>query len=86
LARRGVTLPSGSLHLHRSDGDGEWMVTFSATGVDVAREHAKGDVAVRAPASELLLLLWNRRRPDDLGGEVFGDVAVVARWQADAHV
>jgi uncharacterized protein (TIGR03083 family) len=78
--------PDATMHLHATDDDGEWMVTFSATGIDVAREHDKGDVAVRAPASELLLLLWNRRRPDDLGGEVFGDVAVVERWQASAHV
>jgi hypothetical protein len=29
LVRREVTLPSGSLHLHRSDGEGEWMVKGS---------------------------------------------------------
>lgn len=78
--------PDATMHLHATDGDGEWTVTFSATGIEVAREHAKGDVAVRATASELLLLLWNRRRPEDLGGELFGDVAVVERWQAAAHV
>jgi uncharacterized protein (TIGR03083 family) len=78
--------PDATMHLHATDGDGEWLVTFGPTGIDVAREHAKGDVAVRAPASELLLLIWNRRGPDDLAGEVFGDVAVVERWQAVAHL
>jgi predicted lipid carrier protein YhbT len=44
----------------------------------VRREHAKGDVAVRAPASDLLLFLWGRIPPDRL--EVMGDTALLPRW------
>lgn len=59
-----------SVHLHCTDTEGEWLVTADG----VTREHAKGDAAVRGPASDLLLALW-RRRPLE-GLEVLGDVAV----------
>lgn len=60
-----------TVHLHATDpgiddvGGGEWLVTVGPEGLDVERTHAKGDVAVRATASDLLLLLWNRRSLDD---------------------
>ena len=53
-----------SIHLHCTDGDGEWFVRLAADGVIVTREHAKGDVALRAPASDLLLFLYGRVGPD----------------------
>jgi uncharacterized protein (TIGR03083 family) len=68
-----------TLHLHATDAEGEWLVRFGADAVTVTREHAKGDVAARGPASDLLLFLWGRVRPDDL--EVFGDTELLARWQ-----
>ncbi|HEY5164497.1 MAG TPA: hypothetical protein VIJ44_00965 [Acidimicrobiia bacterium] len=37
--------------------------------------HAKGDVAIRGPASDLLLVMMRRRSPDDV--EVLGDRAVL---------
>ena len=66
-------------HLHATDGEGEWLVRFTPDGPEVSHEHAKGDVAVRGPASDLLLLLWNRRSADGL--EVFGDAALLQRWR-----
>ena len=54
-------LPVGSLHLHRTDGDGEWLLESRDGTLVVERAHRKGVAAVRAPASDLLLLLWNRR-------------------------
>ena len=68
-----------SIHLHCTDGDGEWLVRLGADGVLVTREHAKGDVALRAPASDLLLFLWGRT--DAAGAEVFGDAPLLDRWQ-----
>jgi uncharacterized protein (TIGR03083 family) len=68
-----------SIHLHCTDGDGEWLVRLAADGVLVTREHAKGDVAMRAPASELLLFLYGRA--DRSGAEVFGDASLLDRWQ-----
>ncbi len=67
--------PAGSgqtLHLHRTDGEGEWLVTLSERPV-VTREHRKADVAVRGTASDLLLWLWGRMDPP----EVLGDVSVL---------
>ena len=73
---------SGSVHLHatdRPDGSGEWTIRLSPEGTTVSKEHGKGDVAVRGPASDLLLLISNRRGTDGL--EVFGDPALLEQWQ-----
>jgi uncharacterized protein (TIGR03083 family) len=68
----------GTVHLHRTDGPGEWFVRFDASSVNVTKEHRKGDVAVRAPASDLVLLLWRRVGPDDV--EILGDSAVAEKF------
>lgn len=81
MFRRREKLPEGTgerYHLHRTDGDGEWLVEFAADGIRVTREHAKGDVAIRGTASDLLLWLWGRVHADRL--EVKGDAAYVDRW------
>ncbi len=70
------------MHLHRTDGDGEWMFAGDGEGgVTVTHEHGKGDAAVRGTAANLLLWIWGR--PAD-GLECFGDAEVAARWQAVA--
>ena len=51
--------------------DGEWLITRGADGMTVAREHAKGDVAVRGAASDLLLVVMGRAEVDVV--EVLGD-------------
>ena len=43
------------------------------------REHAKGDVAARGTASDLLLFLWGRVPATAL--EVFGDAELLDRFQ-----
>lgn len=71
----------GTVHLHRTDGPGEWFVRLDPSGVNVTKEHKKGDVAVRAPASSLVLLLWRRIGPEDV--EMLGDSSVaekLLRW------
>jgi predicted lipid carrier protein YhbT len=67
------------LHFHSTDGDGEWLARLGAEGLVVTREHAKGDVAVRGVASDLLLFLYGRVGTERL--EVFGDAALLARWR-----
>lgn len=67
-----------TVHLHCTDGDGEWLVTLDPGGPTVERAHAKGDVAARGPASDLLLVL--RRRADPGVVEVFGDRALLDRF------
>ena len=72
-----------TIHLHATDAEGEWLLRFPAEGdVEVERAHAKGDVAARGPAADLLLLLWSRRHPEEL--EVFGDADLLVRYQAAA--
>lgn len=67
-----------SIHLHATDVDGEWLLRFGPDGFSYSREHAKGDLAVRGAASDLLLVLVGRRGLDGL--ETFGDPGVL-----DAH-
>ncbi len=69
-----------TIHLHATDGDGEWLLQFGAEGITVSREHAKGDVAVRGPASDLLLYLVGRRGHE--GFEIFGDESVLTARDA----
>jgi uncharacterized protein (TIGR03083 family) len=78
-APEGLAGGGESVHLHCTDGDGEWLVRFTADGIVVTREHAKGDVAARGSASDLLLLVTGRLPPD--GVETFGDASLLARWQ-----
>ena len=71
----------GSLHVHATDTPGEWTVDFDVRPVDVRREHAKGSAAVRGPARDLFLWLWNRRSLDEAPMEVFGDLDVARSWE-----
>lgn len=77
LGRNRVEGLAGTFHVHCTDADGEWVMDFSAPELEVRREHAKADTAVRGPASSLFLWLWNRVPLDGPGLEVFGrrDVA-----------
>jgi uncharacterized protein (TIGR03083 family) len=69
-----------TLHLHATDDGvtGEWLVVLEADGIDVQRQHAKGDLALRGSASDLELLLY--RRPPLGTVEQFGDPAVLEAW------
>jgi uncharacterized protein (TIGR03083 family) len=71
--------PSGSLHLHRTDGAGEWMLRAADGTLTVTHEHAKGDAAARGSAPALLLYLWGRGRQ---GLECHGDAALLDAWGA----
>jgi uncharacterized protein (TIGR03083 family) len=84
LARRKETDPSpGTVHLHTTDVEGEWLVNFGET-ITVERGHAKGDTAVRGSAADLYLWLWGRRPIDGL--EVFGEVAQAERLRTTVTV
>jgi uncharacterized protein (TIGR03083 family) len=68
-----------TVHLHCTDVEGEWLVARRDGEVTVTAEHAKGDVAARGSASDLLLFLWGRVPTDAL--EVFGDADLLARFR-----
>jgi uncharacterized protein (TIGR03083 family) len=60
-----------TVHLHATDATGEWLIRLAPGAVVVETGHAKGDVAVRGRAGELLLWLWGRLPLETL--EVFGE-------------
>jgi uncharacterized protein (TIGR03083 family) len=66
-----------TVHLHGTDrDDAEWLITLGPDTIDVAREHAKGDLAVQATASDLELLVYQRPTHGEV--RTFGDEAVLA--------
>lgn len=67
----------GTIHLHCTDTEGEWLLRLD-DGLTVTREHAKGDVAARGPASDLLLVVSNRRPLSTVDG--FGDAPLLERF------
>lgn len=70
----------GSIHLHATDADGEWMITLTPDGFEITHEHGKGTVAARGEAADLLGALYQRSGVDRL--EVFGDAELLDRWIA----
>jgi uncharacterized protein (TIGR03083 family) len=75
---------AGTIHLHATDAQlqapCEWLLSLGPDGIQADPVHAKGDVALRGPASDLLLWAWNRAPLDRL--EVLGDAALAARWSS----
>ncbi len=67
-----------SFHFHCLDTSGEWTVRFEGQGIDVQAEHAKADVALRGPASDVMLFLWGRRPAHGL--DIVGNSALLERW------
>lgn len=68
----------GSLHVHATDADCEWVITTEDGRLKPRPGHEKADAAVRGTASDLLLYLWNRKPADEL--DVVGEAAVAANW------
>ena len=73
-----------SLHFHATDpglsGTGEWLVTRTSSGITVEHGHGKADVAVRGPATDLLLVLTRRIPPSAPSVEIFGESALLTHW------
>ena len=80
LAGRDGIDVGGSIHLHTTDHDGEWMIHTDDGLLRVTNIHGKGDVALRGPASALLLALWGRVTPGSHDTEVYGDAAILERF------
>ena len=80
--RKRRDLPVGSLHLHQTDGDGEWIVHADGDEVVMEHAHVKGDAAVRGPSGSLFLAMWNRLPIDDASLSVVGDDVTAQAWAA----
>jgi uncharacterized protein (TIGR03083 family) len=73
-----------TLHFHCTDVEGEWFVRGSEGNLMVTREHAKGDVAARGSASDLMLLVWGRVPASHV--EVLGNADLLDRFVAAIKV
>jgi uncharacterized protein (TIGR03083 family) len=70
-----------SLHLHRTDGSGEWMLRLGPEGeMEAGHGHGKADAALRGPAPSLYLWCLNRGGTGNLAS--FGDPEIIRRWAA----
>jgi maleylpyruvate isomerase len=72
----GVRGEPASWHLHRTDGEGEWVIRRDAGGSTVSAEHAKADCAVRGPGYALTAWLMGRRTLATVRLDVVGDAAL----------
>lgn len=73
-----------TVHLHCTDGEGEWLFASDGTSFTVTRGHIKGDAALRGAASDLLLALWRRLPVERL--DVVGPVDVARRLVAGSSL
>jgi uncharacterized protein (TIGR03083 family) len=72
-----------TLHVHATDLKAEWLLTLAPDGLQVRREHAQGDLALRGAISDLELLLYDR--PPVRAVERLGDEAVLDAWYRAFH-
>jgi maleylpyruvate isomerase len=80
LERRGANVSGreASWHLHRSNGEGEWVIRRGPEGSTVTAEHAKADCAIRGGGAQLLVWLLGRLDAEGAGLEIFGDMALAS--------
>lgn len=76
----GEALTGRSVHLHCTDVPGEWLVRSTEDDLEVTRQHAKGDCAIRGAASDILLALWRRQPLAEV--DVVGDADLAAHFVA----
>jgi uncharacterized protein (TIGR03083 family) len=68
----------GDVHVHCTDTEGEWTFDAHEGAVRVTAGHAKATTAVRGPASDVALFLFNRVPAERV--EVFGDHSLLNAW------
>jgi maleylpyruvate isomerase len=81
LERRGAATrgSAASWHLHRTDGDGEWLICRTLDGTSITAEHAKADSAIRGPGNGLLAWLMGRGDAQAAGLELLGDAELAVQ-------
>lgn len=83
--KSGLTADSPrTLHIHATDTTGEWLLRIGPNGPEIAAEHAEADCTISGTASDLYLLVWNRRALDGLS--VAGDPRSFAPWRKAVHI
>jgi uncharacterized protein (TIGR03083 family) len=71
--------PPRALHLQATDAGREWLVHIGPERVEVRGEAGDAECTVSGPASELYLMLWNRRPADGLALQ--GDTGLLEVWR-----
>jgi len=72
---------SASFHIHRTDGDGEWILRAEGGEAVAEPGHVKADVAMRGTAEGLYWVLMGRGKPEENGVEVHGDPKLAAAFK-----
>jgi uncharacterized protein (TIGR03083 family) len=72
---------SASFHIHRTDGEGEWILVAAGGESMVKPGHGKADVAMRGSAESLYWVMMGRGKPQEHGVEVHGDPALAAAFK-----
>jgi uncharacterized protein (TIGR03083 family) len=72
-----------TLHLHATDGAGDWLVRRTPEGLVVTSAPEPADVTVRGPAAGLMLSLYGRRPAAEI--EVLGDGALFEHLRENAR-
>jgi uncharacterized protein (TIGR03083 family) len=76
--------PARTLYVRATDAEAGWLAFMNDRSVRHDGEDPRADCSVRGPASDLYLLLWNRRDPDGL--EVTGDRSALDFWRQNAQI
>lgn len=67
---------SGTVHLHATDVEAEFVIDLTGPAPVVEEGHAKADVALRGPVVDLVLAVYRRRSVEGL--EVFGNADLLS--------
>jgi uncharacterized protein (TIGR03083 family) len=73
------------LHVRAGDVGHSWFIHAGPHGSTVSFEFSASDCTVSGQASDLLLLLWNRRLAHH-GLEIAGDASLLNLWRESVHV
>jgi uncharacterized protein (TIGR03083 family) len=83
--RRGWRVdPPRRLHLRANDARAGWLLLLGEHGVEVLDGDGAADCEVVGDASDLYLLLWNRRGAEGLA--VRGDAGVLDAWRETVRI
>jgi uncharacterized protein (TIGR03083 family) len=72
---------TASFHIHRTDGEGEWILRAEGGQAVAESVHGKADAALRGPGEGLYWVMMGRGKPEAHGVELHGDKALASRFK-----